>query len=277
MSSKKTDSSHQYWDCHRNTIHSRKGGWKIGQAVFSHGYSLMDDLVGEVSYFQIMMMNVLGRLPGKRVAEWLEASFVCMSWPDPRIWCNQIGALAGTAQTKAVAATTAGILAADSTMYGSRPLLEGVAFIQAALKRKKAGATAKDILNEEIKKHRGKINITGYARPIASGDERVVAMERVTRQLGFEHGEHLALAMELDQLLKKEHGESININGYVSAFLSDQGYSAEDIYRICALCVMSGVTACFVEEQSKPPFSFLPLRCDDIEYRGKEQRAVPEK
>jgi citrate synthase len=277
MSSQKTDNAQQYWDRHRNTIHSRKGGWKIGQAVFSHGYSLMDDLVGEASYFQIMMMNVLGYLPEQRVAEWLEASFICMSWPDPRIWCNQIGALAGTTQTKAVAATTAGILAADSTMYGSRPLLDGVTFIQDVLKRKKAGATAEDILKEEIKKHRGKIKITGYARPIASGDERVIAMERVTRQLGFERGEHLTLAMELDQLLKRGYGESININGYVSAFLSDQGYSAENIYRICALCVMSGVMACFSEEQSKRPFSFLPLRCDDIEYHGKEQRAVPEK
>lgn len=38
---------------------------------------------------------------------------------------------------------------------------------------------------------------------------------------------------------------------------------------------MSGVTVCYVEEADKPPESFLPLRCDDIEYQGKPPRKVP--
>jgi len=102
-------------------------------------------------------------------------------------------------------------------------------------------------------------------------------MERVTTQLGFEIGKHLQLAYEINDVLMKEHGESININGYVSAFMSDHNYSAKEIYKICGMCVSSGVTACYVDTADKPHGSFFPLRCEDIEYQGKPAREVPSK
>lgn len=265
------------WDQCRGKIFSKKGGWKIGSGVFSHGYSMMDDLVGEVSYTQVQILNAVGTLPEKRVADWIEAVCICLSWPDPRIWCNQIGALGGTARTSVVAATVSGVLAADSTMYGSRPLLKGVEFIQKALKQKQSlSISAEEIVQRVAKKNRGKATIVGYARPIASGDERVVAMERVTNQLGFEIGEHLHLAYEINEILTRDHRESININGYVSAFLSDQGYSADQIYNIGCICVSSGVTACYVDAADRVAGSFLPLRCDDVDYQGKPPRTVPD-
>jgi citrate synthase len=272
-------SDHNFWDQRRGKIFSRKGGWRMGESIIhSHGYSMMDDLVGEHSYFQVLILNAVGRLPERRVADWLEAAFICLSWPDPRIWCNQIGALGGSNKSSVVAATVAGVLAADSTMYGSRPLLEGVSFIQQALRDKKEqGLSAQEIVAREVAKHRGKVNIVGYARPFAFGDERVFAMERVTRELGFEIGEHLKLANEIRDVLFEEYGESININGYASAFMSDHGYSPEEIYRICSICVVSGVTACHVDAEGRAPDSFLPLRCEDIQYEGKAPRQVPAK
>ena len=271
--------SHKFWDNRRGKLFSRKGGWRIQEGVIhSHGYSMMDDLVGEVSYFQVLILNAVGKLPDRKLADWIEAVYMCLSWPDPRIWCNQIGALGGAANTSVVSATVAGVLAADSTMYGSRPLLDGVEFIQGALEKKRSQKlSAKEIVEQEIKKSRGKVNIVGYARPIASGDERVAAMERVTTQLGFEIGKHLQLAYEINDVLIQEHGESININGYVSAFLYDQGYTANEAYRIGCICVTSGVTACYVDSADRAHGSFFPLRCEDIEYQGKPAREVPSK
>lgn len=160
-------------------------------------------------------------------------------------------------------------------MYGSRPLLAGVEFIRDALTRHKHGMSAEAIVEQEVKRHHGQVRIMGYTRPLVTGDERVPAMERVTADLGFAPGEHLTLAYEIERILRREYGERININGYVSAFLSDQGLSAEQVYRVFSLCVMSGVTACFVEEQDKAPGSFLPLRCDDMDYQGKGPRQLP--
>ena len=245
--------------------------------VLVRGHLLLEDLLGHASFFQVMALNATGRLPSLALARWMEAAYICMSWPDSRIWCNHIGALGGTARASAVAATVAGVLAADSTMYGSLPLLDGVSFITGALARRKTGATVDQIVREECEKHGGKPAIVGYARPVTRGDERVPGLERIAAGLGLQHGEHLSLAYEIQQVLLRDFGESMNINGYVSAFLSDQGYTAEEIYRLSAMCVFAGVMACFVEERSKASESFLPLRCADVEYQGKAPRPLPER
>ncbi len=275
MSSSMNDRSYQLWDELRGTIQSKKGGWLVGKGIFNHGYSMMDDLVGKVSYMQVVALNATGRLPERPVADWLDAIHICLSWPDPRIWCNQIGALGGAMRASVVASTTAGVLAADAKSYGIKPLIYGVRFIRAALLDFKRGLSVEEIIRNECAKHRGKPNIMGYARPLAKGDERIVAMERVQQELGLPSGEHLRLARQIEQSLLKNFDESMNINGYMSAFLSDLGYTDEEVYRIFAVLVTSGVTACYVDTRDKAPDAFLPLRCSDIEYTGKLVRPVP--
>jgi hypothetical protein len=275
MSSSMNNCSYRFWDERRGKIQSKKGGWVVGKGIFNHGYSMMDDLVGKVSYMQVVVLNATGRLPVRSVADWLEAIHICLSWPDPRIWCNQIGALGGAMRASVVASTTAGILAADAKSYGSKTVIQGVRFIRAALLDFKRGLSVDEIIRNECAKHRGKPNIMGYARPLAKGDERVVAMERVQQGLGLPSGEHLQLAKQIEQSLLKDFDESMNIGGYVSAFLSDLGYSDEEAYRILAVLVTSGVTACYVDTRDKTPDSFFPLRCADIEYTGMLARPVP--
>ena len=275
MSSNMNDHPYRFWDERRGKIQSKKGGWVVGKGIFNHGYSMMDDLVGKVSYMQVMVLNATGRMPERAVADWIDAAHICLSWPDPRIWCNQIGALGGAMRASVVAATTAGVLAADARVYGPKSLLQSVRFIQAAMLDFKRGLSVDEIIRNECAKHRGKPNIPGYARPLAKGDERVVALERVQQELGLPVGEHLKLALQIENILLKQFNESMNINGYGSAFLSDLGYTDEEIYRIFAIVVNSGVTACYADTSDKEPDTFLPLRCTDIEYTGKMIRPVP--
>jgi citrate synthase len=269
------NSSYRLWDESRGKIQSKKGGWVVGKGIFNHGYSMMDDLVGKSSYMQVLVLNATGRLPERAVADWFDAIHICLSWPDPRIWCNQVGALGGTMRASVVASTTAGVLAADAKAYGIKPLVPGVRFIQTALHDFKRGLSVDEIIRNECAKFRGKPNIMGYARPLAKGDERIVAMERVQKSLGLPIGPHQQLAEKIEQILLNDFDESMNINGYMSAFLSDLGYTAEEVYRIFAVLVTSGVTACYADTRDKVPDTFLPLRCTDIEYTGKLPRPVP--
>jgi hypothetical protein len=78
-------------DTRRGKIISGTGGWFPGKGVFSHGYSMLDELVGEKSYFQILILNATGKMVSRELAYWVECIYGCLSWPDPRIWCNQIG------------------------------------------------------------------------------------------------------------------------------------------------------------------------------------------
>jgi len=262
-------------DQKRGKIFSNTGGWFPGKGVFSHGYSMLDELVGEKTYIQILVLNATGKLIDKNLAAWVEAIYGCLSWPDPRIWCNQIGALAGTVRTSVVAATAMGALAADSRSYGVFPIIEGMRFIQSALLKQENGLSTEQILNE-VSSRGGKPLIVGYIRPIAKGDERIEAMERVSAQLNLAAGKHLLLAYEIEKVLLEKYDERMNINGYVAAFLSDYGFSGQEVYQMFSMLVSSGVTACYLDTFKQPPNTFLSLCCEDIEYQGAARRAVPD-
>jgi hypothetical protein len=265
----------KHLDQRRGKIFSKTGGWFPGKGVYSHGYSMLDELVGEKTYIQIIVLNATGRLVDKSLATWIEAIYGCLSWPDPRIWCNQIGALAGSARTSAMAATAMGALAADSRSYGVFPIIEGAGFIQKALTDYQHGKSAEEII-DGVTSRGGKPFIVGYVRPIAKGDERIEAMERISEKLNLPVGEHLALAYQIEKVLLDRYDEGMNINGYVAAFLSDHGFSGQEIYHMYTMLVASGVTACYLDTFRRPPDTFLPLRCDDIDYQGVPERAVPD-
>jgi len=274
MSLNQTKQDTTFWDKYREKTYSRRGGWVIGKGVFNCGYNMMNDLVGDASYMQVLVLNAIGRLPERRLADWIEAVYICLSWPDSRIWCNQIGALNGTMQTSVTSATVAGVLAADSRGYGSKPLIDGVTFIQNALIDFNKGLSVEQIVRNTCAKYGGKPSITGYARPLAKGDERIEAMERVTKNLGFSIDPHLKLAYQIEAELQAKFSEDMNINGYVSAFLSDHDLTPMEIYQIFSIVVNSGVTACYMDTYDRPAGAFSPLQCEDIEYQGKAAREL---
>ncbi len=257
------------WEKNRGVVRTTKGGWKAGQGIFCHGLNLMEDVVGKKSYMQLVVLNATGRLIDRPLGNWFDAIHICLSWPDPRIWCNTIGALGGSVRVSPVAATMAGTLTADSRAYGIKPLVEGLDFIQRALSWSHDGMSAADIIDKECQAHGGKLHVMGYARPIAKGDERVVAMEAYAQELGFhERGVHLKLAYDIESCLLSSHNESMNIVGYMSAFLSDFNFTSQEVYRIFATWVSSGVTACYQDTVEKPENTFMPMQCNDINYVG---------
>jgi citrate synthase len=266
-----------FWDRRRGVIFSKKGGIIFGKGVYCHGYEMMEDLVGKTTFFQVLILNAIGRLPEKRLADFLEVLYLGNSYPDARIWCNQIGSLAGTMGASPVAGISAGILASDSHQYGPGTLQTSAEFIRQALSKRQQGSSVEEILRACQRNPRSKPIIVGYARPVANGDERIAAMQRISRELGFPEGEHLGLALEIDAYLRSRFEETINLTGYLTAFLCDQGYTPLEIYRFCSLAVSSGVLACYAEAADQPPESFFPLQCGDIDYQGKPHRPVPEK
>ncbi len=276
MSSNTKPDNRELWDKNNAIIRSSVGGWKVGEAVYSHGYSMMDDFVGKLSYMQVIFLNATGRLPERNIADWAEQVYICMSWPDSRIWCNQIAALGGANRTSIIAATCAGVMANDSRTYGVKPLIEGVQFIQSALRLAQQGESVEEIIKNECAKHGGKPHIMGYARPIAKGDERIPAMETVQKKLNIPFGPHQKLADSISSALQEKFNESMNFNGYVAAALADLNFSPIEAYRISSLAISSGVTACYVDTMSKPAESFFTQRCDDINYTGKALRQLPE-
>ncbi len=264
-----------YWDTRRQRIRSRKGGWRVGEGVRCQGHSLLDDLFDRNSFFAVLVLHVTGELPEPRLTRWLEAAFICLSFPDPRIWCNQVAALAGSARCSPVAGVSAGSLASDSRLYGPGCTLAALDFI-ADLQRRAAREDLDRLVDERVYTRRG-LQAPGYSRPVAQGDDRVDRLETLIGELGYAHGPHLELAWRLDAALRQRSGDTMNMLGHLAAFWLDRGYDPRQGYLLFSLCVNGGLHACFEEQYSAPTGSFLPLRCDDVEYRGVAPRPVPER
>ncbi|MBP8924887.1 MAG: hypothetical protein KBG75_03435 [Pseudomonadales bacterium] len=263
----------RFWDARHERIHSRKGGWQLGHGIRVQGFSLLDDLVGKHGYFELLILHVTGTLPEPRLAHWIEGSFMCLSFPDPRIWCNQVGALAGSARCPPTAAISAGVMASESALYGPGATRSACLFLLAACAALAAGESLEQFMSRRTTRS-GRVRAPGFSRPIASGDDRVDALARLSCDLGFEDGEHLQLAWRIDRLLRERGDDALNMLGYVAAFLLDRGMDIEDGHRLYSLCVNAGVHACYAEAADEPAGAFLPLACADIEYIGAAARAL---
>ena len=204
-----TDTS--YWDERRNRIFSANGGWKLGYGVTSYGRDLLSDILPNDSYFQFLILSASGMQVELNVAKWMEAAFLCTSWPDPRIWCNTVGVYAADTGSSPSAAISAGVLASDSEIYGARVGIQAMTFIQKAVEDYNSGLSASNILENELAASRGRLMIKGFARPVATGDERVEALRKYAEKLGLKEKEHVKLAFELEKTIQERFGESLNI------------------------------------------------------------------
>lgn len=266
----------QYWDNKKNKITTNIGKWQGGVDVTIRGYSLFNDLFDQVSYFQILVLNITGRLISANLAKWLENNFIVMSYPDARIWCNQVGALSGTMKSSPSAATAAGALCADSRIYGgSQSTCITMKFMNKALIEFQNGRTVEDIINS-LPIKQGIPAVPGFVRPVAKDDERIEPHKKMTARLGFTQGKYTNLADDISDFMLERYAMGMNIDGFTAAFLLDQNFSPEEVYQINSLRVASGVTACYTDNLQYPENSFLPLRCADIEYTGPKIRTLQE-
>jgi hypothetical protein len=267
-------SSPKPWDAYRNRIRTCIGKWLGGEDVIVRGHRLLDDLLPRLSLMQLQVLNITGRIVDDVLAQWLEKSFFMVSYPDARIWCNQIAALAGANGASPVAAATAACLGADSRTYGSSQTqwLAMTTLRQLCLDHQR-GVPINQLAARFPIKH-GLPAIMGFARPANKTDERLEPMRKLTAQLGFTPGPHQIFAGQLADWLKAEFGADMNIAGFMAAFLLDQGFTPEEIYQLRALAVANGAMACYGDRVGQPEFTFLPQRCGDVLYSGPEVRAI---
>lgn len=264
----------QLWDRHNHKIISTVGKWRGGEDVDIRGKLLLQDLLPTLSYMQLHVFNVTGKSVDIKLAQWLEKSFFLVSYPDARIWCNQIAAFAGLQQASPIAGVVSACLAADSHAYGSsQTQWLAMSTLQDLFRQYGSGESLKTLVAQFPVKH-GLPAIMGFARPADKTDERLVPMQKISIALGFVPGEYQKFADQLSEYLHQSYGAQMNIAGYIAAFLLDHDFSPDEVYRLRALAVASGAMACFGEQVQVPKECFLTLKCEDVEYTGPRQRVL---
>lgn len=237
--------------------------------VVMHGKDLHHDL-DELSWMDLLMFGICGRRFTPQQLELFQGIWrISGSYPEPRIWNNRVGTLAGTARSSPGLALGAGFATSDAYIYGRGPELGAFDFLTDTLKKVQAGMELAGIVELALIERRV---VAGYGRPLRSQDERIKPLLDLARRLGVDNGPHLRLAFELrDFFIRRRMG--MNAAAVGAALCADQGLGRSEYHRGCLVLFAIGIIACEYDAYKHTEGAFMPLRCTRIEYGGPDQRA----
>lgn len=250
-------------------LETKKGKAFLKERVVMRGEDLHHDLA-EMDWFATHLFSITGRRFSPKELELLNYIWSSTGYPDASIWPNNTAALAGSVRSTASLAMAAGLINSEATLFGGRPLKRTQDFFLRARKMRLDGASIEGIVEGEIKQ-RGVI--FGYGRPLASVDERVPHTLLKVRELGFGDGECVRMSLEINDYLIKTRKIAMNIVALDGAIGADFGFTPEEFHLYMNLCFYSGQPPCYLDAVEKPEGSFFPIRCESIEYSGRERRS----
>jgi len=167
-------------------------------------------------------------------------------------------------------AISASLAVSEATNYGQRPLIKAIDFLTDTNNRIKAGEKLEEIVLTELMSKR---MLAGYGRPIINKDERIEPLLELSEKLDYKDGEHVLLALEIEQVLEKNNYPfKLNAAGMAAALAADQGLTSDEFYHLMSLCFTAGFHPCFIDTQSSNEGVFFPLRCEFVSYLGENPR-----
>jgi citrate synthase len=261
------------------------GAWFPGERVMFRGQDLLAELA-DLPWMGLLLYGITGRRPSQAQIRLFDSLWaLAASFPDPRLWNNRIGALAGSARSTTTLGVSAGIAVSEAIIYGYQPLMAAMESLLDIAAKVESGQELSQILHEKLtdqgqdlaKPGRGKnrcvARLPGYGRPIAARDERIAPLMKLTRELGFDKGPMLTLAFEIEAVLKAQgNAMQMNVVGLMAGLSADQGLSPREHYQYGVLCFSAGILHCAVDAAKHPQGSFFPLRCSRINYQGPNER-----
>jgi citrate synthase len=218
--------------------------------IFIRGKSLCRDLIGKLTFTEMLFFQILGRAPAKEQTTVVDACLVTLM--EHGLTPSALAArLIYSSATEAMqGAVAAGLLGVGSlfvgTMEGCAVLLERMLAAQDG-----ADAEAKRIVAEF---RRDKKSIPGFGHPEHKPDDpRTLRVFAVARENGLA-GKHIAAVQTLGQAVDLAFGRHITINatGAIAAALGDCGVPAEIMRGFALICRCAGLVGHIHEEQHKP-------------------------
>jgi hypothetical protein len=246
------------------------GGVIPGQRVIVRGKNLFDDLY-EFTWLKLLMLMITNREFSNSELQVLDSIWaLTISYPDPRIWNNRVSALAGTVRSTASLAVSAGSAVSEAKIYGGQAIIAAFDFITECSQRVEKGEELEAIIMQELKIKRA---VYGYGRPITNGDERIEPIKKLIDKNGFGQGKHVALAFEIESILKNGRWRyQMNIAALAAAIGADMGLTVSEYSLWLVNGFNAGITACYKDAADKKEGALFPLRCTRVDYSGISQR-----
>lgn len=259
------------------------GAWFPGERVVLRGRDVMSD-IGRERWMGMLLYGITGRhftLDQVRLFEGIWS--LGGSFPDPRLWNNRVAALTASARSSSALGVGAAIAVTEAIVYGHRPSLATMVFVQRCVDRVRAGEDVRAILTTALAnkpvtnsgggKNREVASIPGFGRPITTRDERLEALYALASELGFRDGEHVRMLERMQNtLLDMGHKLYLNAAGLAGALVADQGLQGKEYYHFMILGFGAGMVPCAIDALENPEGAFFPLRCENIRYEGAAPR-----
>jgi hypothetical protein len=217
--------------------------------------------LASLDWFRMNLFSITGREFTDKQIKLLNYIWVATSYPDPSIWPNHVGSLAGTARTTSSLAMLAGLVISEASIYGRIPEKKVLDFFYRTQEKIEKGESLDDVLKHELAE-RGVIY--GYGRPLAKIDERIPHTIKLVHELGFDQGKYYQLALKTYHYLKANKGLSMNIAAINTSLVADLGFSTEEYQQFMTLCFIAGITPCYIDARNREEGSFFPVRCESI-------------
>ena len=249
---------------------TRMGAFFTGERVVFRGKDFFTEL-GHLSWMQLFLYGITGRIFSEAQGKLCEGIWVlCTSYPDPRLWNNRIGSLAGTARSTGNLGISAAIAVSEASIYGRRPDIRAINFLLRARKQLDDGKILQDVVETELAQYR---TIYGYGRPIINTDERIKPLHELAQNLQLSNGPHVKLAFDIEQALQAGRWRmNMNVAALAAALAADQGFSEREYYLYLIPSFIAGITPCFIEANEHGEGGFLPTRTHHVIYKGIEKR-----
>lgn len=246
---------------------TQMGAWFPGERVVFRGKDLFSEL-NDMPWMGLLLFGITGRIFNSEEIRLFEGLWVLSaSYPEPRLWNNRVASLTGTAKSTGSLGISAATAVSEAKIYGKQADIAAIDFIQRAVSVENGAGDLDSFIKNELKVRRV---IGGFGRPIVKTDERIGPVMKLMKDLGFDPGEHVKLALEIERLLEgKRLRMRLNVGGLVAAIASDFGLSLREYYYYVLLAFSAGHIPCFIDAQdNKREGQFLPLRCSRVAYEG---------
>ncbi len=229
----------------------------------TRGY-LQEDLIGNISFSEMIHLLIKGKLPSKNEAKMLGAvlvSFCDHGVTPPSTQAARIMASTGSPLHACIAG---GLLAfgknhAGAIEYAMKTLQEGIKKTENDTRK-----IAEEIVGYFLKNNQ---KIYGFGHRYHNEDPRAPRLIELAKKYGC-FGKHSELAAEIENLLFEEKGIRMNIDGANGAILSDMGFNWKVGSGIFMIGRLPGILAHVNEENARePPFRKF-FEIDEIYYDG---------
>ncbi len=217
----------------------------------------LDELVGKVSFTEMIYLVLKGKLPTQSEKNILDAIFVSAAEHGIAVPSATTARIAASGSGNFVQSVAAGILALGKHHGGA---IEGCARV---LQESAGKKTADEIVADA--KARGE-RLAGFGHKIYTEDPRTKRLFDIARAENI-FGKHCGLALQIEYVLEKSAGRKLclNIDGAIAALISDLGFDWRLANAFFVIPRTVGISAHVFEELTEEkPYS---KRLDEGEYK----------